>query len=123
MSWVGALLATVGALLCLTSAVAMVRLFSALGRVSIVAKASTLGLTFVLAGSVIMHPTLGFTIEAVLVVAFLWLVTPVSAHLVGRAAYQTGDVGPLSYDEFADRERFSRERNASVSELGSEAER
>lgn len=118
MTWIGALLATTGALLCLTSAVAMLRLFSALGRVSIVAKASTLGLTLVLAGSVLMHPDLGFATEAVLVVVFLWLVTPVSAHLVARAAYRTGDVGPLSYDEIADRER-----NASVSELDSEAER
>lgn len=98
MTWAGTILATVGATLCLLAAVGLLRLPDALSRLQSVAKATTLGASFSVAGAVLMQPSVDAIVKAVLILGFLTLVSPISAHLVGRAAYRVGLVGDLQED-------------------------
>lgn len=99
MTWLGTGIATVGALLCLVAAIGLVRLPDALSRLEAVTKASVLGLVLTLVGCVVLFPTPAVAVQAALVAAFLLLVAPVSAHLVGRATYRSGLRGELVRDE------------------------
>lgn len=99
MTWIGTGIATIGALLCLLAAVGLFRLPDALSRLQAVTKASTMGLAITMTGAVVLIASVDAGVKALITVTFLWLVTPVSGHLIGRATYRTGLTGDLAVDE------------------------
>ena len=85
-----AALLLVGGAFMLLAAVGVARMPDVYTRLSAAAKGSTLGLGCLLAAAAVYFGELGVTTHAVLIIAFVTLTTPVSAHLIGRAAYFTG---------------------------------
>ena len=74
----------------LLSAVGVIRMPDVYMRLQVASKASSLGAGCLMAAVAIHFAELGIVARAVLVVTFIFLTTPVSAHLIGRAAYLTG---------------------------------
>ena len=85
----GALL-LVGATLALLAAVGVLRMPDVFTRMQSSTKAATLGLGCLLAGLVVLHPEVDYLIRAGSIAAFIMLTTPVSAHVIARAAASTG---------------------------------
>jgi multicomponent Na+:H+ antiporter subunit G len=85
----GGLLLT-GATLALLAAVGVLRMPDVFTRMQSSTKASTLGLGCLRAGLVLLHPNAEFVIRAGSIAAFIMLTTPVSAHVIARAAARTG---------------------------------
>lgn len=87
----GALL-ILGALFAFVAAVGIVRFPDVLTRMHAATKPQTFGLLLILAGLSLRVESLS-DLTLVLVVALFQLLTaPVSAHMVGRAAFRTGQV-------------------------------
>lgn len=105
MTVLGALAATTGSLLTLLAGIGLLRLRDPLSRLHAVAKAATLGVGFTLLGTVLLRPSVGVVVKAALTLGFLLFVTPISGHLVARAAYRAGLSSPLEADALADRRR------------------
>jgi multicomponent Na+:H+ antiporter subunit G len=87
---VGGLLVLAGAALALFAAVGVLRMPDVFTRMQSSTKASTLGLGCLLMGLVLLHPNGGNAIRAGSIAAFVMLTTPVSAHVIARAAARTG---------------------------------
>lgn len=84
------ILLLMGATLGLLAAVGVVRMPDVFTRMQSSTKASTLGLGCLLAGLVVLHPSAEFVMRAGSIVAFIMLTSPVSAHVIARAAARTG---------------------------------
>ena len=86
------LLLAAGAFFMMIAAIGVVRLPDLYTRMHAASKAGTLGVTcLILAVAVRFIGTpagLGAAVEALLVLVFIFLTTPVAAHLIGRAAYR-----------------------------------
>ncbi|WP_432510169.1 monovalent cation/H(+) antiporter subunit G [Kineococcus sp. SYSU DK001] len=94
-----------GCLLTLLAAVGLLRLSDVLARMHTTAKPQVLG---VLLSLVAVGLQLNRSTDVAMLVAigaFQLLTVPVAAHLVGRAAYRTGQVDhdALAHDDLADR--------------------
>lgn len=85
----GALLLA-GSTLALLAAVGVLRMPDVFTRMQSSTKAATLGLGCLLVGLVILHPQTETVIRALTIAAFVMLTTPVSAHVIARAAARTG---------------------------------
>lgn len=72
------------------AAIGLLRLPDLLMRMQAATKAATLGLMCILLGVVIHFRDLLVTVEASLVVLFIFLTTPIASHLIARAAYVAG---------------------------------
>jgi multicomponent Na+:H+ antiporter subunit G len=79
-----------GSVLMLLSGVGILRMPDVYMRLQVASKASSLGAGLLMLAVAVYFAELGIVVRAVLVVAFIFLTTPVSAHLLGRAAYLTG---------------------------------
>jgi multicomponent Na+:H+ antiporter subunit G len=79
-----------GALFALVAAVGVVRLPDLLVRMHAATKAGTLGAGLILLAAAIQGTETGLTLRALAAICFLLLTAPVSAHLIGRAAYRVG---------------------------------
>ena len=104
MDIVGALFLLLGAMLCFAASVGLVRFPDVLARMHAATKPQTLGLLFVVAGVAFSLQNLK-ALGILLLVAVLQLLTaPVSAHMVSRTAYRTGQVRSdlLATDDLAD---------------------
>lgn len=84
------ILVTFGALFVLFAAVGLVRMPDTYLRISVTTKAATLGVGLVLMGTAMFFSNAGVTSQAFVIVLFLFLTAPVSAHLIGRASYFIG---------------------------------
>lgn len=84
------MLMILGGLLMLLAAVGVVRLPDVFMRMQAATKASALGAGLMVLAVAIFFGDLGTVMRAVLVIAFIFLTAPVSAHLIGRAAYFVG---------------------------------
>lgn len=110
MSWptvldaLGGLALLLGALLCLAGAVGLVRFPDTLSRLHAVTKPQTLGLILVLVGLALTLRTWAAVTTLVLAGTAQFFTSPVSAHLVGRAAYRSGhvDAETLEVDELSE---------------------
>jgi multicomponent Na+:H+ antiporter subunit G len=106
MDAASAVLLLAGSLLSLAAAVGLVRFPDLLTRMHAATKPQVLGLLLVLVGLELRLRTAFALTTLVLVAVFQFLTAPVSAHMVGRAAYRSsplrGDL--LLTDELADRE-------------------
>ena len=78
------------------SAVGILRMPDVYIRLQVASKASSLGIALLMLGVAVHFGELDVTVRALLVVVFLFLTTPVAAHVIGRAAYITGT--PLAPD-------------------------
>ncbi|MCG3212056.1 MAG: Na(+)/H(+) antiporter subunit G [Anaerolineae bacterium] len=80
-----------GTVFILISAVGVVRMPDIYLRMSASTKSSTLGVGFILLGAAAyFFHDLGVFSRAIAIIVFLLLTAPVSAHMIGRAAYHTG---------------------------------
>ena len=83
-------LMVVGAVLMLLAALGMVRMPDVYSRMQSATKASTLGVGCMMLAVAVDFADLAITTRAVLIVAFVFLTAPISAHMIGRAAYYAG---------------------------------
>ena len=101
---VGAIFLLLGAMLCFAAAVGLVRFPDVLTRMHAATKPQTLGLLFVIVGVSFSLQSLKPLGMLVLVAILQLLTAPVSAHMVARTAYRTGQVREdlLVEDDLAD---------------------
>jgi multicomponent Na+:H+ antiporter subunit G len=101
---VGAVCLLLGSFLCLAGAVGLNRFPDTLSRLHAATKPQTLGLILILAGLALTLRTWATVTTLVLLAATQFFTSPVSAHLVGRAAYRNGyvDTDTLEVDELSD---------------------
>ena len=83
-------LMVVGAVLMLLAALGMVRMPDVYSRMQSATKASSLGVGCMMLAVAVDFADLAITTRAVLIVAFVFLTAPISAHMIGRAAYYVG---------------------------------
>ena len=84
------LLMLAGATLALLAAVGVLRMPDVFTRMQSSTKAATLGLGCLLVALVMLQPSTEFVIRAGSITAFVMLTTPISAHVIARAAARTG---------------------------------
>ncbi|WP_420630975.1 monovalent cation/H(+) antiporter subunit G [Candidatus Leptofilum sp.] len=87
---VGTILMLLGVLLILVAGVGLVRLPDLYLRMSAATKGATLGLALILLGAVTFFGELGVASRTIATIVFVFLTAPVSAHMIGRAAYTNG---------------------------------
>lgn len=109
-SWIDVLagiLILIGALLCLTAAIGLLRFPDVPTRLHAATKPQVLGLILIclaVALSLRTWPVVGFLVPVVLIQL---ATAPLSAHMIGRQAYRNGTVAERSLyvDELADSQR------------------
>ena len=84
------ILSTIGALACLFASVGILRMPDFYLRLSVTVKAATMGVGLLVLGAAIFFPESSVTTKAFAIIFFLILTAPVSAHMIGRAAYFIG---------------------------------
>lgn len=79
-----------GASFVLLAAIGVVRLPDVFTRMQATSKASTLGIACLLLSLAFHFPGVSVNIRVIGTIAFFFLTAPVTAHLIGRAAYFVG---------------------------------
>ena len=87
--WPATIAVVLGVTLGVLSAVGVLRMPDVYMRLQVASKASSLGIALLMLGVALHFGELSVTIRALLVVIFLFLTAPVTAHVIGRAAYIT----------------------------------
>lgn len=87
---IGTILVLVGIFLILVAGIGLLRLPDIYLRMSASTKAATLGLGLILLGALIFFGELGVASRTIATIVFVLLTAPVSAHMIGRAAYTNG---------------------------------
>lgn len=92
-----------GVALTVLAGIGMVRFPDVLTRMHAQTKPAVLGLLLVLAGTGLAARSVGLGATLALVAAFQVITAPVGAHMIGRAAYRSGDVDRLGlvHDDLA----------------------
>lgn len=85
-----AALLIIGTLLLVLAGIGIVRMPDIFLRMSAASKASSLGAGCVLLAVAVSAADIAITVRAIAGVLFLFLTTPVAAHMIGRAAYLIG---------------------------------
>ncbi len=86
----GIVMMVLGVLLILIAGIGILRMPDLYTRMSASTKASTLGLGLILLGTAVTFGSFGIASRALATIVFVMLTAPVSAHLMGRAAYTNG---------------------------------
>lgn len=89
-AWLDAVLIAIGTLFSFLAAVGIVRMPDLYMRVQVVTKASTLGTCCIALAAAISFEGVESAIRLLLVVAFLLLTAPISAHMIARSAKSEG---------------------------------
>ncbi len=76
-----------GAIAILLAAIGILRMPDLYLRLSVTTKAATLGVGFILVGAAFFFQNVGVTSRVFAIILFITLTAPVSAQLIGRAAY------------------------------------
>lgn len=84
------ILATLGAIFVLLAAVGLVRMPDTYLRISVTTKAATLGVGLLLTATALYFGNLSVSSRVIVIILFIFLTSPVSAHLIGRASYFIG---------------------------------
>ncbi|MFI9104458.1 monovalent cation/H(+) antiporter subunit G [Streptomyces fildesensis] len=102
--WAAAVFLLLGAALCFVAGVGLLRLPDTLTRMHAATKPQVLGLLLVLVGVALRLRSWVDVGTLVLIGTFQLMTVPVAAHMVGRAAYRTGQVrgDQLVLDELDD---------------------
>ncbi|HUG07421.1 MAG TPA: monovalent cation/H(+) antiporter subunit G [Acidimicrobiia bacterium] len=90
MEPVASILIVAGAVLALLAAFGLQRFDDVFARMHSATKPATLGLILILSGAAFMLPVPGAVAKLLLVVMLQFTTAPIAAHLVGRAAFRTG---------------------------------
>ncbi len=90
-SVISAVLIVAGCLLGLLGGIGVYRLPDVFGRMHAATKPPTLGLVLVVVGAMLKVNGLAGVTLLVLVILLQFLTAPVGAHMVARAAYESGD--------------------------------
>ena len=98
---IGELLALLGALLVLLSAVGVVRFDDVFARLHALAKASTLGILLILVGAAVNLRNLNDLTSVMLAAVVYLLASPPASNMVSRAAYLAEGLPEGSIDEHA----------------------
>lgn len=85
-----AALLLLGTLFILLAAVGILRMPDVYTRLQVSTKGATLGAGCVLLAVPVFFGDLAIGVRALLIIAFIFLTTPISAHMLGRAAYLVG---------------------------------
>jgi multicomponent Na+:H+ antiporter subunit G len=106
-------LVLVGAIMCFAAGVGLLRFPDVLSRLHAATKPQILGLIAIMADVAVSSPTVGTITIAIAIIVFQSLTAPISAHMVARAAYRSGnfDEAVLVHDELAGREELGEERH------------
>ncbi|MDO5700102.1 MAG: monovalent cation/H(+) antiporter subunit G [Bowdeniella nasicola] len=88
----GALLLAAGSFFILVAAIGLLRFDDLLKRMHAAAKPQTFGTMLLMAGLALVLPSPATIWTLLLVVAFVLVTSPISAHLASRAGYRTGHV-------------------------------
>ena len=107
------------ALLSLAAGVGLVRFPDAITRLHAGTKPQILGLIFVLIAIALEDRSWTTLLTLLPVLVFQMMTAPISAHMIGRAGYRTGNIEPgsLRVDELeAEIERATREEEATPAE-------
>ena len=83
-------LLVLGSFLVLVASIGLLRMPDLFLRMSATAKAGTLGIGFIVLGSVLFFREFSIATRALALIVFLISTAPVSAHMLGRAAYFNG---------------------------------
>lgn len=83
-------LAFFGALFVLFAAVGMIRMPDTYLRISVTTKAATLGIGLLLMAAAIHSYEIAIIAKVLVIILFILLTAPVSAHLIGRTSYFSG---------------------------------
>ncbi|MFO8146189.1 MAG: monovalent cation/H(+) antiporter subunit G [Bacteroidota bacterium] len=84
------ILAFLGTLFVLFAAVGMIRMPDTYLRISVTTKAATLGIGLLLLAAAIHSYDIAITAKVLVIILFILLTAPVSAHLIGRTSYFSG---------------------------------
>jgi multicomponent Na+:H+ antiporter subunit G len=87
---IGLILILLGILFVFIAGIGVLRMPDIFLRMSSSTKAATLGLMLILVGTAVYFRTVGIASRAIATAIFVFLTAPVSAHLIGRAAYSDG---------------------------------
>jgi multicomponent Na+:H+ antiporter subunit G len=82
------ILTGIGALAILLASVGILRMPDVYLRLSVTTKAATLGIGLILVGAAFHFQDVGVTSRVLAIILFITLTAPVSAQLIGRAAYR-----------------------------------
>ncbi len=90
--WISAIFILVGAVITLISSIGLIRLPDVYTRSHAGSKSSTLGVLTILTGALLYFLIVegNFNIRLILVIFFVFLTAPVSAHMITRTAYRNG---------------------------------
>lgn len=94
IEYVTGLLILAGSFFCLVAALGVIRLPDPLIRMHAATKAGSLGAGLLTMAHALFYQEMGISLRAVTLILLLLLTAPVAAHLIGRAAYRSGE--PLS---------------------------
>jgi len=86
-----AILLAFGTFFCLVAAIGVARMPDIYMRLSAASKGSTLGTGFILLAVALYFGSTAVTGKIVAIIAFTLLTVPVAAHMLGRAAYFSGE--------------------------------
>jgi multicomponent Na+:H+ antiporter subunit G len=89
-----------GSLFMFLAAIGVLRMPDIYMRMSAVTKSATMGAGLLLLGAILAEADLGILVKAVMLALFGFLTSPITAHLVARAAYVQGV--PLWEDTLVD---------------------
>lgn len=89
LQWLTGILALFGSILVLLAAIGVLRMPDLFTRMQAVTKASTLGLGCLLAAAAVALADPPAVVRAISIGAFVMLTSPVSNHVIARAAYLT----------------------------------
>lgn len=87
---IASVLLVAGAVLALLAAIGLQRFEDVFARMHAATKPATLGLILILSGAALMLPIPGAVAKLLLVILLQFITAPIAAHLVGRAAFRTG---------------------------------
>lgn len=88
--WLASALLVLGSLFTLVAALGVYRMPDLFMRMSASTKASTFGAALLLGGVAVAFPEAGTATKLIAIVLFLFITTPVAAHMIARAAYYAG---------------------------------
>ena len=85
------ILASLGSLFILLAAVGILRMPDTYLRMAVTTKAATLGIGLILIAAAVHFWDFSTTTRVIAIIVFILLTAPVGAHLIGKAAYITGN--------------------------------
>lgn len=90
IEWIAFIALISGATFVLVSAIGLVRLPDLFMRLHATTKTTSLGLTLILIGVLFAFPAWNIFLKGLLIIAFIFLTTPLGVHMISKAGYLLG---------------------------------